>query len=195
MRTCVNFKAEASRRPQSSPLFTLWAPRGVTTESMISVFGDQTYGEVEYALINSSIGWLVTIGSDHSDAVVETASVSRAKRCCPDVLADWAWRLADVTDAFDELELVSERVAAQDDVAVQVQRGLCGTLLAPSTLLDIWSHRFGQRPPEGTVILSGTIAGEPTPGIERWQMRLHDPFRDADLRLSYRVNSLPDELV
>lgn len=175
-------------------LYPLGAER-VTMESRISVFGDQTYGEVEYALINSSVGWLVTVGSDHTDAIVETASVSRAKRCCPNVLAEWAWRLVDVRERFDELELVSECFAGQDDVAVQVQRGLCGTLLAPATLLDIWTHRLRRRPPEGTLILSGTIGGEPTPGMKRWQMHLHDPRRNADLRLTYHVNSLPDELV
>jgi hypothetical protein len=53
---------------------------GATTKNRISVFGDQTFGEVEFALINSSAGWLVTVASDHTDALVETVSVSRAKR-------------------------------------------------------------------------------------------------------------------
>jgi hypothetical protein len=30
--------------------------------------------------------------------------------------------------------------------------------------------------------------------MERWQMRLHDPSRPADLDLAYDVDSLPDEL-
>jgi hypothetical protein len=55
-------------------------------------------------------------------------------------------------------------------------------------------QRLGRTPPEGTVILSGTIGGEPPPGMELWQMRLHDPFRHADLRLAYRVDSLPEQL-
>lgn len=173
-------------------LYQLDADRA-TTQTRISVFGDQTYGEVEFALINSSAGWLVTVASDHTDAVVETVSVSRAKRSCPDVVATRAWRLADLEDHFDELELVSECASAQDDVTIQVQRGFCGALLSPSTLQDLWTQRLARTPPEGTLILSGTIGGEPPLGMQRWQMRLHDPSRAADLRLAYVVNSLPDE--
>jgi hypothetical protein len=167
---------------------------GATTETRISVFGDQTFGEVEFALINSSAGWLVTVASDHTDALVETVSVSRAKRTCPDVVADRAWRLADVADRFDELELVSECASAAGRPTVQVQRGFCGALLSPATLQELWTERLGRTPPEGTLILSGTIGGEPPLGMERWQMRLHDPSRSADLRLAYQVASLPEEL-
>ena len=167
---------------------------GATTETRISVFGDQTFGEVEFALINSSAGWLVTVASDHTDALVETVSVSRAKRTCPDVVADRAWRLTDVADHFDGLELVSECASAGGVPAQQVQRGSCGALLSPATLQELWTQRVGRTPPEGTVILSGTIGGEPPPGMGIWQMRLHDPVRRADLRLDYRVDSLPEEL-
>ena len=168
---------------------------GATTESTITVFGDQTYGEVEYALLNSPAGWLVTVASDHTDALVETASVSRAKRACLDVLAGRAWRLADVADRFDELELLSECVAGTDVEASIVQQGRCGTLLEPATLLEILGERLRQAPPEGTVILSGTIGGEPPCGVERWSMRLRDPQGDAEIRLDYSVRSLADELV
>jgi len=167
---------------------------GATTENLISVFGDQTFGEVEFALINSSAGWLVTVASDHTDALVETVSVSRAKRTCPDVVGDRAWRLADVADHFDELELVSECASAGGGTTVEVQRGFCGALLSPATLQEIWTLRLGRTPPEGTLILSGTIGGELPIGMQRWQMRLHDPIRGADLSLAYRVDSLPDEL-
>lgn len=167
---------------------------GATTETRISVFGDQTFGEVEFALINSSAGWLVTVASDHTDALVETASVSRAKRTCPDVLADRAWLLADVADHFDEMELVAECASAGAGTTTEVQRGFCGALLPPSTLQEIWTQRLGWTPPEGTLILSGTIGGELPLGMERWQMRLHDPGRAADLRLAYRVDCLPDEI-
>ena len=167
---------------------------GATTENRISAFGDQTFGEVEFALISSSAGWLITVASDHTDALVETVSVSRAKRVCPDVVAERAWRLADVADHFDELELVSECAAAGGGTTIEVQRGFCGALLPPATLLEIWTQRLGHAPPEGTLILSGTIGGALPVGMQRWQMRLHDPVRAADLRLAYQVDTLPEEL-
>lgn len=167
---------------------------GATTETVISVFGDQTFGEVEFALINSSAGWLVTVASDHTDALVETVSVSRAKRSCPDLVGDRAWRLADVADHFDQLELVSECASTGGGTTVEVQRGFCGALLSPATLQEIWTQRLGRTPPQGTLILSGTIGGELPIGMQRWQMRLHDPIRAADLRLAYQVDSLPEEL-
>jgi hypothetical protein len=167
---------------------------GATTQSRIPVFGDQTFGEVEFALINSSAGWLVTVASDHTDALVETVSVSRAKRACPDVVADRAWPLADVTDHFDELELVAECASAGDATTMEVQRGVCGALLPPATLQEIWTQRLGRTPPEGTLILSGTIGGDLPLGMARWHMRLHDPTTSADLHLVYRVDSVPDEI-
>ena len=112
--------------PRTVPALYPLGAQGATTETKISVFGDRTYGEVEYALVNSSCGWLVSVASDHSDALVETVSVSRAKRSCPDVLAGSAWLLVDVAGIFDQLELVSECAARLDDVAVQVQRDSCG---------------------------------------------------------------------
>jgi hypothetical protein len=166
---------------------------GATTETRISVFGDQTFGEVEFALINSSAGWLVTVASDHTDALVETVSVSRAKRTCPDVVADRAWLLADVADHFDEMELVAE-CASASGTAMVVQRGYCGALLPPATLQEIWTQRLGRRPPKGTLVLSGTIGGELPLGKQRWHMRLHDPNRRADLQLAYRVDIVPDEI-
>ena len=166
---------------------------GATTKNRISVFGDQTFGEVEFALINSSAGWLVTVASDHTDALVETVSVSRAKRACPDVVGDRAWRLADVADHFDQLELVSE-CAAAGGKTVEVQRGFCGALLSPATLQEIWTQRLGRTPPEGTLILSGTIGGDCPVGMQRWQMRLNDPVRGVDLRLAYQVDTLAEEL-
>lgn len=180
--------------PRIVPALYPMPAEGATTDSTITVFGDQTYGEVEYALVNSAAGWLVTVASDHTDAVVETASVSRAKRTCPDVFAGTAWRFADVSDRFDELELLSECIAGDSDEAVLVQRGLCGALLPPAKLLEILADRLGRKPPEGTLILSGTIGGEPPCGMERWRMRLNDPRGDRDLRLEYRVRNLADEL-
>jgi hypothetical protein len=167
---------------------------GATTETRISVFGDQTFGEVEFALISSSAGWLVTVASDHTDALVETVSVSRAKRACPDVVADRAWLLADVADHFDEMELVAECSSAGAATTAEVQRGSCGALLPPAALQQIWTQRLGRMPAEGTLILSGTIGGELPLGMETWQMSLHDPRRPADLRLAYRVDSIPDEI-
>jgi hypothetical protein len=167
---------------------------GATVKTRLSVFGDRTFGEVEFAMVNSSAGWLVTVASDHTDALVETVSVSRAKRSCPDVVADRAWLLADVADSFDEMELFAECASAGSGTTVEVQRGYCGALLPPATLQEIWTQRLGRRPPEGTVILSGTIGGELPLGMQRWHMRLHDPSRPADLNLAYDVDSVPDEI-
>ena len=187
-------KARGVPAPAIVPALYPLGAGGATTETRISVFGDQTFGEVEFALINSSAGWLVTVASDHTDALVETVSVSRAKRSCPDVLADRAWLLADVVDHFDELELVAECASTGTLTTAEVQRGYCGALLPPATLQEIWTQRLGRTPPVGTLILSGTIGGELPLGMETWHMRLHDPARPADLLLAYQVDSVPDEI-
>ena len=166
----------------------------VTMTSEIVVFGDQTYAEVEYALVLTAKGWVIGVGSDHSDAVIEQTSVSRAKRHCPDVLSRVMWPLDEVSGHLDDMVLTLTAYRA-DGESSEVQRGSCGMLLAPSSLIAILASRSSMSaPPLGTVILSGTIGGEPPVGVEVWHIALDDPVIGRTISAEYRVVVQPDEL-
>lgn len=164
-----------------------------TAASCIEVTGADSYGEVEYALVANDGDWLVCVASDHSDFAVEKLSTPRSKAMCPDVLSARAWRLADVEAHWDVLELSCERV--DDDGTSQVQFDQLAQLLPPREVLEILAKRTGSTVGAGTVILSGTIGGEPVPGGTGWIVRLHDRQLNRTLSSSYTVRALPDELV
>lgn len=165
----------------------------VTTAPEIVVFGDQTYAEVEYALVLTAEGWVIGVGSDHSDAVIEQVSVSRAKRHYSDVISRVMWPLDEVSGYFDNMVLTLTAYSS-DGEASQIQRGSCGTLLAPSSLIATLATRSRSAPRIGTVILSGTIGGEPVVGVEAWHIALVDSVRGRDISAEYRVVVQPDEL-
>ena len=174
-------------------LFPIPAER-VSTSSDIVVSGEQTYGEVEFALIRSEDhGWLVTIASDHTDLEIERVNMPKAKAACPDVIGSVAWRLDDVRAQWDHCTLTMW--AHEDDgKTTKLQHDATGQLLAPDDLIAILEERRPGTLPVGTVVMSGTIGGEPTPGMAAWSARLHDPDRGREIKLEYRLRRLAEEI-
>jgi hypothetical protein len=158
------------------------------------VSGEQTYGEVEFALINSEEhGWLVTIASDHTDLEVERVKMPKAKGMCPNVVGATAWSLDEVRHDWDRFTMT---MWAQPDggETVKLQQDVTGHLLSPDDLIDILRTRRPGELPNGTVIMSGTIAGEPTPGMGAWSARLEDPETGRRLDIDYRLRRLSEEI-
>lgn len=176
--------------PSTVPSLYGVLPDRVTTGAAIRVVGEQTYAEVEYALVLAPGGrWLLTVASDHTDALVEEADVARGKGIAPDVLAPAAWWLDELAGGTDALRLTCEQV---DGTAKTVQDGPLSALLAPQALIETLTRRIGQAPEAGTVVLSGTIDGHPEAGAGRWRIAI----ADADRRIEheYAVHVVPDEL-
>jgi hypothetical protein len=180
--------------PQRVPaIFPIPADR-VSTASEFSVSGEQTYGEVEFALIKSEgHGWLVTIASDHTDLEVERITMPKAKGMCPDVVGADVWRLDDVRGQWDRCTLTMW-ARADNGEAVRLQHGTTGHLLAPNDMIAILEDRRPGELPAGTVIMSGTVAGEPTPGLRGWTARLEDPEADRRLEIAYTLQPLREEI-
>jgi Protein of unknown function (DUF2848) len=180
--------------PQQVPaIFPIPADR-VSTASEFIVSGEQTYGEVEFALIKSEgHGWLVTIASDHTDLEVERVKMPKAKGMCPDVVGADVWKLDDVHAQWDRCTLT---MWARTDggEAVPLQHDTTGHLLAPHDLIAILEDRRPGELRPGTVIMSGTVAGEPTPGMHEWSARLEDPRTGRRLEIDYKLRRLREEI-
>ena len=180
--------------PDTVPVIFPVVPAQITTSDGITVVGDASYAEVEYALINSAdLGWLLTVASDHSDREVERHDVPRAKNMTPDVVAPIAWPLEEVAGHLDELELVCAHRSSGGEEA-EVQRGPLSGLLDPDGLREILQRRLGRKLGPGTVILSGTIDGEPPSGAQEWRIALRDPRLGREISHAYTVTELPTEL-
>lgn len=177
--------------PRTVPsLYSLPEDR-VTTRSAITAVGDQTYAEVEYALVLSPSGrWLFAVASDHTDALVEEADVARGKGITHDVPAPTAWWLDDVRDDTEQFILSATSVGDSD---VTTQTGRLVSLLFPATLLATLERRLGTAPEPGTVVLSGTVDGHPQRGSRRWRILVDDPAGARRIEHTYDVHALEAE--
>lgn len=165
----------------------------VTVDCDICVYGLETYAEVEYALLRSGGRWLVTVGADVTDALVERVSVAHAKRHCPDLVAPVAWWLDDVAEHFDELILTLSVITAEQ-TRIVVQHGQCGSLVRPEEVVEMLGHRLGHSLPEGAIVFSGTIGGAPPLGAQHWEMGLHDPRLGREIVRTFHLSPLESEI-
>ena len=183
--------------PTSTPCFYRVAADQLTQAETVEVLGTHTSGEIECVLMDSPLGTLVTIGSDHTDRKAEAYSVAVSKQVCAKPLAREAWRYADVAAHWDRLELRASLIDA-DGNARPYQHGAVDGLLPPPAL---W-RGYAQTPetaeaslPEHCAMFSGTLAvhGELAAMStgEGFEMELHDPVLGRSLRQRYRVRALP----
>lgn len=173
-------------------IFPIPQDRVVASRGVV-VPGSDSYGEVEFALVHAGeVGWLVCAAADHSDFLIEGMSTTRAKTVYEDVLSPEAWILGEMLDAWDATEMTCERrVGADWEV---VQRGLVNELLSPQDLIATLEARSGTASGAGTIILSGTIAGEIKPAADAWRCVLRSPEFSEPLVAHYEVTALPAEI-
>lgn len=151
----------------------------------VRVVGEDTSGEAEFGLVLGRDTYVVA-ASDHTDRDLETESIHKSKQVAPNVLSRRAWRLGDVRDRWDEIELRAWNWL--DGERTLYQEVTLASILPPEKLLETVEERYGG-PLQGTAVLSGTVAtvsGEIRPG-DRFEVELHDPERDRSLSVSYDV--------
>ncbi len=171
-------------RPASIPLFMVFPPWLVSQERSITVAGSESSGEVEIVVVVDGDEAFVTVGSDHTDRVLEAVDIVASKGVCPKPVATSGWPAAAVSGRWEDLTL-SSRI----DGGVVYQDGSAGSNLPPLELVAAipWA---GPRPRcfaafTGTVPVIGdirpsssfaaTLAGPGLPPLE----------------LSYRVETVP----
>lgn len=152
----------------------------------IQVVGEDTSGEAEYGMLITGDETYVVAASDQTDRELEKHGIQESKQIAPNVISADAWRLSDVRDHWDEIQLRAfntadgEREPYQDDPLAE--------LLPPEEILEVVRERY---PGDlaGTVVLSGTIptvGGELAPG-DRFEVELYDPERDRTIETGYDV--------
>jgi hypothetical protein len=126
----------------------------LTTSEAIQVHGAKTSGEVEYVLLKHKNELYVTVGSDHTDRLLEAHSIPKAKNMCLNVMAREMWPYEEVKDHFSQLGLACW--VWVDGKRSLYQKDLCSALLPPEYWLNDLEARIGSFG-EGTVLFSGTI--------------------------------------
>jgi len=171
--------------PSETPSLYPVAPYLAQQTDDVPVQHGRTSGEAEWALVVTEDDVLLTVACDHTDRALEVHGVAWSKQAGPDVLGRGAWRLVDVADRIDRIELT----AWADGVEIQV--GTLAELLTPAYWVDVLRARDLLKP--GTVLLSGTIPMRE--GVNQfassWRVELRDPETGNAIELAYAVRPLP----
>ncbi len=172
-------------RPATIPLYIVFPPGLLSQEPSITVAGSQSSGEAEIVLVVDGDEVFVTVGSDHTDRVLEAVDIAASKAVCPKPVAASGWPAAAVSGRWEDLTL-SSRI----DGGVAYQDGSAGTNLPPLELVD--SIPWAGRRPQCFVAFTGTV---PVIGDIRPSARFHAELSGpglTPLELSYRVETVPE---
>ena len=178
--------------PSQTPLFYRVSRETLSQSSLVAMLGGEGSGEVETCLVSDADGTLwVTIASDHTDRKLEAVGVAESKQLCAKPIARHAWKLSDVINHWDKLQIESEiEVAGQ---MVRYQQGMLAELLPVATLMERLPAAIaknGSLAPN-SVLLCGTVPAiggiRPSPSFT---MRLMDPILNRSIEHRYVVEEL-----
>lgn len=170
--------------PPAVPSFYAVSPQLLYQGETLFTTEAATSGEAEACLVVDGGDIYVTVCSDHTDRAAERFDIAVSKRACHKVIGSSAWRLDEVLDRWDGIEV---RGWIGEEADVIYQDGLLSALVPPVELLDAipWSTV-----PATFLLLCGTV---PTlPGIQaspRFRAELHDPLTGGRLSVDYAVET------
>lgn len=172
--------------PASVPCFYLAPGSWVVQGPSLTAVHDNTSGEAEMVLIFDRGVTYVTLGSDHTDRQGEAIDIPLSKLACEKIVASTAWRLDDVADRLDGVEITSWIV--EDGRETIYQQGRLGELMSVADLLD--ATPFTTRP-SCFVLFTGTLPaiGGIRPSAS-FRAELRDPGDGRSIELTYRINTL-----
>lgn len=176
-------------RPSTVPLFYRVAANQLTQDNAIEVVGTESSGEAEVLIFNHDDTLFISLASDHTDRKLEAYSVALSKQICVKPVASSAWKLSEVADHWDQLELRSW--IEENGEKVLYQEGTVASLLHPLELIEKY---FGSTTmPQGYVMSCGTVTviGGIRPS-SLFTMQLHDPVLKRSIEHSYRIGCLPE---
>jgi len=154
----------------------------------------RTSGEAEWAVVvgDDPADPLLTVACDHTDRALEVHGVAWSKTAGLDVLGTRAWRLTEIADRLDDVQL--RAWVRHGERTELIQDAPLAALLPPAHWLGVLRERGWLRP--GTALLSGTVAM--LPGVDQfadgWRVELRDPAGGDPLVVDYRVELLPDPI-
>jgi len=178
------------KRPATTPIFYRVSVGRLTQCQRIQTPGNASSGEVEFVLIADSGGFMVGVGSDHTDREVETYGITVSKQMCDKPIARDLWSLAEVMPHWDRLQLKS--YAFNDGKRRLYQDGGVAGMLAPDTLLAKLRQVEGTDIQPGDIIMGGTM---PVIGglksADRFEFEIIDPVLGRTISHGYDVETLP----
>jgi hypothetical protein len=182
--------ADGIPAPETVPAMYEVAPNVLQTDpGSVCVVGSHTSGEAEFGLVVTGTETYVVAASDETDRALESEDIRKSKQIAPNIHSRDAWRLSDLRDHWDELELMSWNTVDGD--RRQYQQATFSSIREPDNLLDIAEQECGG-PMDGTMLLSGTVAtvdDKITPGSQ-FEVAIRDPRTDRELSIKYDIEQI-----
>jgi len=126
----------------------------LTRSDNIEVIGDKTSGEVEVVLIADSEGQLfVTVGSDHTDRGLETVSIHKSKQICDKPIASEKWKLENIEEEWEKLELYSE--VKKEGEWIKYQKGTLSSIISLDDIISFLEKNDIEL--KNVVVFCGTV--------------------------------------
>jgi len=140
--------------PKSIPEIYHLKDNLLTNNDNIEVIGEKTSGEVEVVLIADSEGQLfVTVGSDHTDRGLETVSIHKSKQICDKPIASDKWKIENVKDEWEELELYSE--VKKEGEWINYQKGALSSIISLDDIISFLEKNNIEL--KNVVVFCGTV--------------------------------------
>lgn len=176
-------------RPASTPVFYRNSVTRLSTANRLQTPGSGSSGEVEFVLFNIDGTLWVGVGSDHTDRDVEAYNITVSKQMCDKPICERLWRLDQMIDRWDRIEMESH--AWIDGQKVLYQQGRVDVMLPPIELIARFEAECDTSFGPGDVMMGGTL---PAKGgvrpAERFAVTLKDPETEATLHHSYDIDVL-----
>lgn len=180
-------KALGVPAPPQIPMLYDLSPELLQTSSRLTVVLNDSSGEAEVVLLDIGGRWYVGLGSDHTDRVLEAASVQKSKQICAKLVTRELWPFESIRDRWADIEMKSwVRVGGEERL---YQSGRLGEFMHPDELLRIVEQRgytspnmalyCGTLPLHGEFVLGGAFRAE-----------LIDPQNNRKLTLAYETKLL-----
>ncbi len=170
--------------PSQVPLYYRVSRALLTQDGEIQVLGAGSSGEIEPLLVRSGGVTYFGLASDHTDRHLEAHSVAASKQSCAKPVASELWRLDDIADHLDDIELKCWITENGQEVLYQD-----GTLAKIRPLAELCD---GAGFTDGTAMLCGTLGAiGGVRAASHYKMVVSDPHTDKSISLSYSVSTLP----
>lgn len=182
----VELEAQGIPRPSSVPVLYEVEPDRITQAGRIAVGASNTSGEVEPVLVCTEDGWLVTLGSDHTDRDLERVDITLSKNVCSKPVASDALPYETVRDRWSSLHLRSW--VGRGPTSRLYQDGPLSYITPPDDLLRFVEAEIGPLEP-GTFVFLGTVPLHDGGFVadDRYVLEMADPHGDLTLSHQYDV--------
>jgi hypothetical protein len=160
-----------------------------STAKTIQVQHGETSGEVEFVLLIQKGQLYVTVGSDHSDRVIEQTNVSWAKQAYPNIIAPRVWNYEEIKGHWDSLVMKCYVLCSGEWVLNQ--QAPLSDLRPPEELIKLTEEFIGGND-SGIVVFSGTVpAFNGLISGEGYRIELEDSVLNRKISHEYSVELLP----